>query len=319
MKNKNILVYLVTTFLIVSCNSMETNKEVKVVLDEYAKLGEGALWDVVYNRLLWVDIEAGIVNIYDPEKDVNRTVAIGQKVGTVVPIDEDSLVVALVDGIYTLDLTTDNLTHKVSPEDTSLSNRYNDGKCDPAGRFWVGTISGNKGNGGLYRVDPDFSAKKMIDSVRISNGIVWSRDKTKMYYIDTPTQQVKSYDFNNETGEITNPQVAIQIPDSLGHPDGSTLDAEGKLWIGMWGGSAVTRWDPETGEYLEKIDVPAKNVTSVAFGGPNLDIMFITSASVGMNDEDREKYPQAGSVFAVKPGVKGIPCSYFGTGIPENY
>jgi sugar lactone lactonase YvrE len=318
MKTPNLTYILFFAFLLTNCNQMNTPNEVKLVIDAKAKLGEGALWDYNNKRLFWVDINSELLNIYYPETDTNRVINLGQKVGTVVPVDDNQVLVALEDGIYSLDLQTEELIHHVSPEDTSLNNRFNDGKCDPAGRFWVGTMSGNKRNGGLYRVDPDFSSYKMIDSVRVSNGIAWSLDNTKMYYIDTPTRQVTSFNYNHQTGEISNPQVAVQIPDTLGHPDGSTLDSEGKLWIAMWGGSSVTRWDPETGEYLGKIEVPAKNVTSVAFGGSDLKTMYITSASGGMKDEDWEKYPHAGGLFSVRPGSKGIPCSYFGKGMPEN-
>lgn len=314
MNKLKLIIALLLVNVVLSCTRINENREVSLILDQKAKLGEGALWDIENQRLLWVDIESGILNIFHPVQNENREVPVEQKIGTVVPLDGENAVVALEDGIYTLNLETEELTYKASPEDTSLNNRFNDGKCDPAGRFWVGTISGSKKNGGLYRVDPDFSYEKMIDSVQVSNGIVWSPDNKFMYYIDTPTREVVKYDYNNETGEISNPRAAISIHDTLGYPDGSTLDAEGKLWIAMWGGHAVTRWDPETGELLETIEVPAKNITSVAFGGEDLSTLYITTASVGMNDEERSKYPHAGGLFAVKPGVKGVPCSYFGRG-----
>jgi sugar lactone lactonase YvrE len=133
-----------------------------------------------------------------------------------------------------------------------------------------------------------------------------------MYYIDTPTKKVVEYKYNNETGDITNPRDAILIPDSLGSPDGSTLDSEGMLWIAMWGGSCVTRWNPTTGELLDKIDIPAKNVTSIAFGGKNLDVMYITSAKIYLDESDIEKYPLSGRLFTLKSKYKGIPCNYFG-------
>ncbi len=132
-----------------------------------------------------------------------------------------------------------------------------------------------------------------------------------MYYIDTPTKKVVEYKYDNNSGKISNPRDAIIIPDSLGYPDGSTLDSEGMLWIAMWGGGCITRWDPVSGKLLTKINIPAKNITSIAFGGKNLDIMYVTSSQQGMSESDQKKYPLAGRLFKLKSGITGIPCSYF--------
>ncbi len=153
----------------------------------------------------------------------------------------------------------------------------------------------------------------MIENVSISNGIVWSLDSDKMYYIDTPTQKVMVYDFNIETGEISNPKIAIEVSSDLGAPDGMTIDEEGNLWIALWGGSAVGCWNPESGELLRTVEVPAKNVTSCAFGGDNLETLYITTARTSTSDEELEKYPNAGGVFKTNPGVKGIKAFFFKT------
>jgi sugar lactone lactonase YvrE len=285
------------------------------ILEIKATLGEGALWDYKNNQLLWVDIEEGILYVYDPATGKNIAHEQGKRIGTVVPIDTGGMVTALQDGIYTYNPNNGELIKKASPEEDKPQNRFNDGKCDPGGRFWAGTMAlkGGRGSGALYRIDHDFSYKKMIDNVSTSNGIVWSLDNTKMYYIDTPTRKVVAYDYDNGTGDISSPRTAIEIPAELGSPDGSTLDAEGMIWIAMWGGASVTRWNPETGELLQKISVPALNVTSCAFGGKDLDILYITSASMSMNESQKEQYPYAGKLFQVKPGVKGIKANYFKT------
>lgn len=320
MKNRYNLI-LVLLLMIWGCKNNKQNTSEKqtepITAGNYtAKLGEGALWDYKNSRLLWIDIESGLLNIYNEDEKTNRKIDLGKRIGTVVPKPDGNVVVALEDGIYELNLVNEKLTLMARPEPDSLGNRFNDGKCDPAGRFWAGTMSvtGKKKAGALYMINPDFSFEKKIDSVGTSNGIVWSIDKTKMYYIDTPTKKVVEYQYNNETGEITNPRDAIVIPDSLGYPDGSTLDSEGMLWIAMWGGSAVTRWNPASGELLDKINIPAKNVTSIAFGGKNLDVMYVTTANQGMSEEDKNEYPLAGRLFELKSKVKGIPCSYFGEG-----
>ncbi len=309
MKTIFILSVLLITSIINDPN--QNNMSVKPEIEEIASLGEGALWDYKNNRLLWVDIEKGILNIYKPDSRENTKYDMGKRIGTVVPIDTGGVAVALEDGIYTYNFELKELVKRTDPENKP-ENRFNDGKCDPSGRFWAGTMPmRGGGKGALYQVDENFNSKKMIDEVSISNGIVWTPDKKKMYFIDTPTRTVVAYDYNDQTGEISSPKTIITVPENLGQPDGSTLDAEGKLWIGMWGGGCVTRWDPETGKLLQKIEVPAINVTSCAFGGPDLDILYITTASAWMNDEAKKKYPQAGMVFSVKPGVKGLKANYF--------
>lgn len=309
MKTIFILSVLLITSIINDPN--QNNMSVKPEIEEIASLGEGALWDYKNNRLLWVDIEKGILNIYKPDSRENTKYDMGKRIGTVVPIDTGGVAVALEDGIYTYNFELKELVKRTDPENKP-ENRFNDGKCDPSGRFWAGTMPmRGGGKGALYQVDENFNSKKMIDEVSISNGIVWTPDKKKMYFIDTPTRTVVAYDYNDQTGEISSPKTIITVPENLGQPDGSTLDAEGKLWIGMWGGGCVTRWDPESGELLQKIDIPAINVTSCAFGGPDLDILYITTASAWMDDEAKKKYSQAGMVFSVKPGVKGLKANYF--------
>ena len=154
----------------------------------------------------------------------------------------------------------------------------------------------------------------MLDSVTISNGVAWSPDGTKMYYQDTPTRCVSQFDFNEEKGEISNRKEVIQLPEELGTPDGNTIDEEGMLWVANWGAACVTRWNPNTGELLQKIDVPALNVSAVAFGGEHLDELYITTAALWMPEGEEKNYPDAGKLFVVKPGVRGIKCNYFKKG-----
>ena len=151
----------------------------------------------------------------------------------------------------------------------------------------------------------------MVDSVTISNGIVWTKDTKKMYYIDTPTGTIKSYDYDIKTSTITNEKIAVYVPESLGYPDGMTIDQDNLLWVGLWNGNGIAQFDPITGKLLQKIDVPAHNVTSCAFGGDNLDILYITTSTEDMTEEEQKKYPLAGSIFKVKPGAKGVPAYFF--------
>lgn len=280
-----------------------------------AQLGEGSIWDYKNSVLYWIDIEGMKLHKFNPEKDTNTSYELGKRVGTVVPETNNSVIVALKDGLYRRYFSSDSLEFIARPTSLKEEERFNDGKCDPAGRLWVGTmrIQGRVGDSYLYKYEPATGFSEMIDSVSISNGIVWSPDHSRMYYIDTPTGKVMKYDFDNISGHISNPEIAVYIEDSLGHPDGMTIDEEGKLWIGMWGGGAVCRFDPVSGHLLNKIEVPAFNVTSCAFGGENLDVLYITTASTGMNDVQKEMYPNAGGLFRVKPGVKGLKAFYFKT------
>jgi len=287
--------------------------DVELVIDSKSELGEGALWNYKTGELLWVDIKSKILNFYKPLTGNNKEMFTGQMIGTVVPTETEQVLVALQNGIYKLDPKTGSKKLIVDPEEDLPDNRFNDGKCDPAGRFWAGTMSmvNEKNAGALYRLDPDSSIHKMVDNVSISNGIVWSPDNTKMYYIDTPTKKVMRYNYNNETGNIGDPEVAVEIPNDMGSPDGMTMDEEGNVWIALWGGSAVGCWNPETGKLMHTIGVPAKNVTSCAFGDDDLGTLYITTARTGTSEEELEMFPYAGGVFKTRPGVKGVKAFFF--------
>lgn len=305
-------VVLLSITILQGCSGSKTDN-VELVLDTKSSLGEGAVWNYRTAELLWVNISDRILNIYSPRSQYNRELLTGQMIGTVVPAESGKVIAALEEGFYQIDPGTGSKLFIANPEEDKPENRFNDGKCDPAGRFWAGTMhrEGKPGEGALYRLDPDGSVQMMIGNVSISNGIVWSADKTKMYYIDTPTQKVMAWDYDNETGDIRNPVTAVEIPDEMGYPDGMTIDTEGNVWIALWGGAAVGCWNPETGELLRTIDVPARNVTSCAFGDEDLGTLYITTARQGTNEDDLKKFPHAGGLFRVRPGVKGVQAYFF--------
>lgn len=278
-----------------------------------SKLGEGAIWNHESRELFWVDIEGKKLHIYHPESNKNRTLNTPSRIGTVVPINENEAVVALEDGIYTINLHNGALYLLSDIEADITENRFNDGKCDPAGRLWVGSmhLPQSEPNAKLYMISADGTVEPKVDNITISNGIVWSLDQKTMYYIDTPTAKIRAYDFDVASGAISNERTAVHVPDTLGFPDGMTIDTEGMLWVGMWNGNAVARFNPDTGKLISKIEVPAHNVTACAFGGKDLDILYITTASVDMTEEEHAKFPKAGSVFKAVPGVKGVKSSFF--------
>lgn len=295
-----------------SCTTKQS-ANVELVIDSKSELGEGAIWNYRTGELLWINIKGKILNFYNPRTDNNKEMFTGQLIGTVVPAESGKVLVALQNEIYRFDPKSGSKKLLVDPEKHLSNNRFNDGKCDPIGRFWAGTMStaGENNAGALYCFEGDSTISKKIENVSISNGIVWSLDKTKMYYIDTPTQKVMVYDYDDVSGEISNPKVAIEVSSEMGYPDGMTIDAEGNLWIALWGGAAVACWNPENGKLVKTIQVPAKNVTSCAFGDDDLGTLYITTAREGTSKEELEKYPNAGGVFKCRIGVQGVKAFFF--------
>lgn len=292
--------------------------DAELVLDVKADLGEGPIWHAQKQLLYWVNIFAGEVHIYDPATDTDRVVNAGQSVGTVVPRAtrpgaENQVMVALHHGFASLDLDTGTVNILHDPEAHVPSNRFNDGKCDPAGRFWAGTMSLEESGavGSLYMMDTDHSVHKKLEGVTISNGIVWSHDHKTMYFIDTPTGTVDAFDYDLATGDIANRRSVITIPDEDGWPDGMTIDAEGMLWVAHWGGYRVTRWNPETGAALQTVRVPAPNTSACAFGGPNLDRLYITTARHNVDAATLDDYPLTGGLFVADVGLQGVEAFEF--------
>lgn len=317
--NWAIRTFLILLFLM-GCNAPQNKTESaslnKATL-EYkikAKLGEGAFWNHRTQEFYWVDIEGKSLHIYNPKTKINKSFPTPSRIGTVVPKNSTEAIVALEDGVYTMNTESGDISILSDIENDKTQNRFNDGKCDPLGRLWVGSMALNeeKYSGNLYMVDENGNTELKIDSVTISNGIVWTSNHKTMYYIDTPTAKIRAFDFDNNTGSISNERMVVEVNDSLGYPDGMAIDEENMLWVGMWNGNAVVRFDPNTGEIISKIEVPAHNVTSCAFGGELLDTLYITTASVDMTPEEHAKYPLAGSLFKAIPGVKGVKSSFFG-------
>ena len=287
--------------------------EAQLVLDAQAQLGEGALWHPHTQQLYWVDIEGRQLHLYSPVSEALRSIDVRERIGTVVPYADDKVLVALQNGIHELDLASETLTLIANPLEGQDDMRFNDGKCDPAGRLWVGSmhLSVHPEVAALYCLDTDRTLRRVLDKVSISNGIIWSIDHQTMYYIDTPTGMVRAFDYDVATGNVSNPRPAVTVPEATGHPDGMTIDAEGMLWVAHWGGGSVGRYDPGSGQLLQQVKVPAPFVTSCAFGGEQLDILYITTARKDMNEEQLREFPHGGGVFAARPGVKGVAADVF--------
>jgi len=299
-------------WLLLTAFTASTDKMATLEWEHKATLGEGAIWHPTENKLYWVDIEGKLLHVYDPATKQNKSYGVNELIGTVVPMESGGVLVALQNGIHKMDLKTNKLDFISNPL-PDVAMRFNDGKCDPSGRFWVGSLAldSRKKSSSLYRMDADRTMRAMLNDVTISNGIVWTADRKTMYYNDTPTLTVQAFDYNDATGEISNRRVVITIPPGMGAPDGMTIDVEDKLWIALWGGFAVARFDPISGHLMQKIGVPAPHVTSCAFGGENLETLYITTARAWVKPEALTEFPLSGSLFAAKPGAKGVPASLF--------
>ena len=290
-----------------------TAADVEVVLDARAELGEGPRWDPGEQRLLWVDIMAGRVHAFRPDKGACRNVGVGKPVGALAGARDGSLVLAVADGFARLDFKSGATTMLAAVEADRPQNRMNDGACDPAGRFWAGTMALDEspGQGALYRLDPDLTVHTMVTSVTISNGIDWSLDGRRMYYVDSPTRRIDVFDFDGPAGAITNRRPFAAIPEDAGIPDGLTVDADGFVWLALWGGAALRRYAPD-GTLERTVPLPVSHPTSCAFGGAALDELYVTSARRPLSVEERKREPEAGSLLRLRPGVKGRPANLFG-------
>lgn len=289
---------------------MDVRDSVDVVVAAGAELAEGPVWDSRTNRLVWVDILAMRIHLTDVRTGVSDVIQVPLHVGAVAPRAAGGFVAALQDGFW---VVGDGLPYRIAPvAEAQPGLRFNDGKCDPAGRFWAGTMPYDRSRGAaaLYRLGSDGRATLALDKVTISNGLAWSLDGRTMFYIDTPTQRIDAFSFMPTTGEITDRRPVVRIPAKLGAPDGMTIDAEGGLWVALWGGGAVHRY--LDGRLDRVIRLPVGQPTSCTFGGEDLDELYVTSAWEGLSPKQRRAQPLAGALFRVRPGVRGLPPAIYG-------
>jgi sugar lactone lactonase YvrE len=291
-----------------------SGSQIDVVVDHKCLLGEGPVWNSQTKTICWVDILNGEIHEYDPKQKVYKMIPVHQMIGAIAVCTNGDFITALQNGVAFINKISGALKFITDPESNLPNNRFNEGKCDPAGRFWAGTMSLSEEPeaGGVYVVEKDLSITNKIKNVTISNGMAWSIDYRTLYFIDTPTFEVISYGYEKSTGQITNKEVIIKIPKEDGYPDGMTIDHEGMLWIAHWDGWQVTRWNPNSGEKLGFIRLPIARVTSCTFGGESLEDLYITSAKLGLSREELEKQPLAGSLFVLPNcGFKGISAFEF--------
>ena len=286
--------------------------ESELVVRTRAEVGEGPIWDPGTETLIWVDITGSAVHRFDPATGQDQCMDVGIDVGAVAVRASGGLVLAAADGFRALEADgSQTVLAEVEADDPGM--RMNDGKCDRHGRFWAGTMAYDEaapaGLGKLYRLDPDLSVHTMVGGVSISNGIDWSPDDRVMYFIDSPTRRVDVFDYDRDDGAISNRRTLIQVDSSIGFPDGMTVDANGDLWVAVWGGSRVMHYAPD-GSERGMVRFPVSQTSSCAFGGADRRDLYVTSAARGISEEAE---PEAGSLFRARPGAVGqAPSSFSG-------
>jgi sugar lactone lactonase YvrE len=255
----------------------------------------------------------GRVHRFDPVSGLSEVCDVGQPVGAAAPAADGSLVVATPEGFARLDVESGRLTPIATVETNIPGNRMNDGACDPAGRFWAGTmaIDERPGAGSLYRLDPDGRVTPMVSGVTISNGLAWSADARRMFYVDSPTQRIDVFDFDLDTGAIENRRPFASIPVEDGIPDGLTIDVDDGIWVALWGGGRLHRYTRD-GVLDRVVRLPVTYPTRCAFGGPGLDELFVTSAWMAMTQDERAAQPHAGGIYRLRPGIRGRRATPFG-------
>lgn len=281
-----------------------------------AEHAEGFTWDARSGRLAWVDQFAGLVHLahHQPGMGVlqrSRTYEVGSAVGAVVPTAEADGGWMLACGAGFAHLAADGTVTVVrEPESAHRATlRMNDGKCDPSGRFWAGSMAWSKapGAGTLYRLDGDLSVSAVLTGLTISNGLAWTPDGSTLYFIDTPTQRVDRFTVAAD-GTLSGRRPAVRVDPATGAPDGMAIDDEGCLWVALWGGWAVRRYSPR-GEVLAHVDVGAPQVSSCAFGGAAGRTLFVTTSQEGYGPEESERFPDAGRLFCADVDVTGPPAA----------
>jgi sugar lactone lactonase YvrE len=285
--------------------------EVECVWDAQATLGEGPIWDDEARTLYWVDILGQKVHCYSPAEDDRRSWSLPEPVGCIAQRRRGGFVAGLKSGFAFLSLEGPRIEPIGSPEPDLPDNRFNDGKCDSRGRFWAGTMDMKESEptGWLYRLDSDGNWTRTDGGYRVTNGPTFSPDYRILYHTDSAGRTIYAFDVTEE-GRLVNKRVFASFQKRDGFPDGMTTDSEGCLWVAMWGGWGVNRLTQD-GKLDRRIELPVSQVSSCVFGGPELDLLYITSASIGLDTRQRSGEPRAGGLFRVPAGVRGLPTQRF--------
>jgi L-arabinonolactonase len=284
-------------------------------------LGEGPCWHPGEQALYWTDVPSKTIKRWHPQSGAYASWPMPEMVTAIAVRRSGGLIIASQTGIDFFDPQTGRATRFVAPEKDKPKNRSNDGKCDRQGRFWYGTMMNNfaedmselpitASTGGLHRIDPDGSVHTFERTLGIANTFAWSPDDSTMYFADT-FDAIYAYDFDPGSGRVSNRRTFAKADTKrYGHPDGSTIDAQGFLWNARWDGGCLIRWAPD-GTIDRIVKLPCRRVTSCIFGGSDLDVLYVTTVRYGLSDAELAEQPLAGGIFAVDAGVRGLPDGQF--------
>ena len=282
----------------------------KNILSARARLGEGPCWNQEEQLLYWVDIYNHRVHQFHPTTDTHKFFDVGEVVGCIAPAGKNRLIMAQRSRLAFLDTCNGTVTPILSVGENQLSTRFNDGKCDAAGRFWFGSMCTNGPNGCLYRYAPDGSLHVLLTGLTISNGLGWSPDESTFYLSDSPLKTIYAFDFDAKSGSISNRRVFVDLTAESFYPDGLTVDREGCVWSAMWDGWCVIRFDP-SGKEIMRVTMPVVRPTSCTFGGEDMTTLYITTASVGLSEEEIQKSFYSGDLFSLQTRNSGLPNHHF--------
>ncbi|UZF95415.1 SMP-30/gluconolactonase/LRE family protein [Bosea sp. NBC_00550] len=279
-----------------------------LLLDVRAETGEGPVWSVDTQCLWWTDIPGKRLQRFDPASGAHRIFPMPGRVGCFALREAGGLVMAMEQGFWTFDPETGAIAQLSAPEAGLADHRFNDGRCDPAGRFVAGSmnVARTSSSGQLWRLDPNGDTVRLAGGVTVANGLAFSPDGKRMYWADSPAERVYTFDYDPGTGMASNQRLWLEKGPAPGRPDGAAVDADGCYWSARWVGGAVVRFTPE-GKMDGIIHLPVSRVTMCAFGGPDLRTLYITTAREGMTTEELEREPLAGGIFVAEPGVQGLP------------
>ena len=276
-----------------------------------AEIGESPRWDTRTQRLIWVDVNRGKLAFFDPKLGTNIEYALGTKIGVAVLAEDGLIGLAVQDGFALFDEASEGLTKLVVVEERP-DYRFNDGAVDAAGRFYAGTmrVPPVLQSAHLYSLDATGLVSARLRDVGLANGMAWSLDNKKFYFADTLLGNIQEFEYEISDGAISNPRVLLELPEKIGLADGMIIDSEGCLWLAIWRGGQIWRITPK-GKVITKIHLPVTQVTSMGFGGKNLDKLFITSATFQIPPDQLHLQPLAGSIFVADVGVVGIEQNLF--------
>ena len=290
----------------------------EILVDQKALTGEGPSWDNLQKVLYWVDIPRAHIFVYHPASRLNQRIDFGSQfetIGTVAPCASGGVIFAPDRKIAHYNFSTKQVTILAEVETDKPEHRFNDGKCDPRGRFLAGTMRKEPDGsypGALYSMEKDGKARKLLDGLGISNGMGWSPDYRSFYLADSYSRDIWAFDYDLETGNIAHQRVAFTLPEGDAVADGLTTDLDGMVWLALWDGACIQRWDPRTGERLGTYTFPAKRTSCPVFGGAEMNELYVTSAAVGLSEADWQAYPHNGALMRVRTQFKGMPSFAFG-------